>query len=1129
LWANGTSPSAPAHHGGGGLLGGIEGFVHNAGNDALNFITQGMPALGGLIGNNFAAISGIPELYGLTGLPGSNYASHILPATLSADKQFVKGTFDYYVNKYGPILGSIAAGHPGSALEQFGHALYKNPLYTGLDVASLVTGGEGAIAKIGTLAARGSMDLSAVEAAQAAGQAAAERAASQAAPLGADVAKAAGDAALAMAGADPMSIAALKQEAFMQAVRDQPAWLRRFTDQSIGPESPRYRAPIKGEVSPGEGAPPQSVEVPRRPYSAKPLERAIQKGTDWIKQGIADRFPDSPIVGDAAKAARYQAKVARMGRTTAKARGLKIADHMGAAALTRAIKGLGSMPLVRELRMNEIERFASTLFAKGVTIDQAEAFFRRKLAEYEAAGRSTKDVAYNLHLAERVPNDMRNLETAPARVQRVVAEIRNLNANSREYLAAGAGMTVDQMRQRAYNEAAQIAGVSKYDPATGAFTKPPADWKPAYDPQYTGPVRARTRGAGERPPIQHGNMFAPVKMKSFHGMMTADQTLDPSLLVAYHRDLLPKIEMNRTLFGTDPHKIGGIVNGFLFHDENGAVISGSRAAQLLHRYDPNTTVLVYVGTLRKGFQRASDLADASAQFDQAMRNFEVSPEIAAGLERGVYPAGTKASDYVLMSKSGYDALLNGARGASHGALGIYDGILNTWKGLILGLRPAFLVHVTLSHLTQYAMLAANDMRAILDVGAADGLVRQAMERVDPGVGMGFSGTEPPSMYRDPVMRKGHYVSPGIVRRTKYQAERIPASFFHFNDWIQERIRAGGWYSQAKQVARDQGFSVRQMTPDQIIQAIADNPALTAETSRRFTAMLGDYIHFSPFEQDVMRRIFPFYSWLRVATRLAFNLPLEHPLRAQMLAVSGIAAQAVMDPQGIQGKLPIYSRGYEPLLGTPLGMGTGAYNPFTDVGNIISGLMEGGPQGVAQALYSSSASPIVQLIASQVTGTDPMTGQPFYSPSGFDGTFTSSHGATMKIDPVTGLPTYTQAPVPSIFQQIAEQLPGESTLRALLSGSQHPYATTSDLALIENALGHPQASQQQLFAPSSKAPPAVGAIPYLTTLAQFGGLPVKTVDPQNELAVIQHLLAAYNAAQQNTQASQQQAANTLGGG
>lgn len=45
---------------------------------------------------------------------------------------------------------------------------------------------------------------------------------------------------------------------------------------------------------------------------------------------------------------------------------------------------------------------------------------------------------------------------------------------------------------------------------------------------------------------------------------------------------------------------------------------------------------------------------------------------------------------------------------------------------------------------------------------------------------------------------------------------------------------------------------------------------------------GDFTHLQPFERQVMRRVFPFYTWLRHITQLAFHLVAHDPLRVAWL-------------------------------------------------------------------------------------------------------------------------------------------------------------------------------------------------------------------------------------------------------
>jgi len=1143
-----------AVHGIGTAASDVGGIFQNAANDAINFATQGVPAIADLAASNAAAP--FAAGYGVTGLPGSSGAMHFAEAVPQADLNAVKGIGSYYGSKYGPIfadaarglldlgMGNVggAAGDFGGAQVQFAKDFYSHPLYTGLDVAGLVSGGEGALADLGSIAPR----------------LASRGAFADAAAAGADSASAT-DAALA---------------AHAASIAGQPDWLQAFTDPA--------RRVRPGKVFTADTTGRQVVKGVKR-YSAKPLTRTFQKQLDAATNWVQDAIPaETPHLGSFARAGRVEAKTARTMAQTAKAAGYLGAKEAGSHALAGVLNKMGRIPGLRGLSNNMVEHSAVFWLAHGVTMDEVVRFYQGVVADLKDAGKDPNAAEHNLHLAERAPSAYNSLESSPPHIQEAVARFRTLMDNTRQTAQNTLGLTPDQMANREHLAQNVMRFGSHWNPnlvkQTPELLKATADhWaaikrltaaengtdvveasraRSAADEALAkyqlarehakGGLTAPTIPAGEsyRPGVYvpHRPMVGPVGgpggdftgnagfgapgFHETHGQLLASGNIrpDPSLAIAYSEGIFTRASMLKGLFGDDTRANPGIVDGWIVHDPNtGERLTGPLAV-VKWQSDPQNLAVINMRTISDALSRAQELSLSGAReigvpLDPVVPDAEV-------LQLAAKDWPGRPTDYVVVARPAADAWREIVQtGRLSGPLAAYDKMLGWWKVGVLGLRPAFQVHVTLSHMSQYAILAAGDFRSIFQVGKDGSDLRTAIAAHEPTSAMGFQPAERISLF------KLHTPGPGVkdagwVVRVGQQMVRIPRASFRLNDAMQNRIRAAGYLAAAKQVGRDIGLPVSKMSPEDVIAYLARDPAASAEVLREFSNFLGDYIHYTPFEQQWLRRIFPFYSWLRVATRLSFSLPVGHPLRAEALAIAARGAQVAIDPQNVQGQLPIYDRGYMPILGTHAAIGMSTANPFSDVARMLGGLEQGGPSGLAQALYAGSASPFVQFGASAITGTDPLTGQPYYAPPGFGDTVTSQYGATMKIDPTTGLPTYTSAPAPGLGQQIASQIPLESTLRGLLSGSGHPYPTTSDLSLLESALGIGSPPPQDAFTPPSQTPGVLGSVPYLTTGSSFLGLPYKTYDPQNEQAVIQRLLAAYQSAGQSTQSEQQRLLNQI---
>jgi hypothetical protein len=99
-------------------------------------------------------------------------------------------------------------------------------------------------------------------------------------------------------------------------------------------------------------------------------------------------------------------------------------------------------------------------------------------------------------------------------------------------------------------------------------------------------------------------------------------------------------------------------------------------------------------------------------------------------------------------------------------------------------------------------------------------------------------------------------------------------------------------------------------------------------------VLPDYLSMTPFEQNVFRRIFPFYPFTQHIMRLTATYPLDHPLRV------AIAANVVRAMQQDLGGLPDKYLSIVNVGGRSINLKN--YNPFGDVGEkfTLLGFMAG---------------------------------------------------------------------------------------------------------------------------------------------------------------------------------------------
>lgn len=96
---------------------------------------------------------------------------------------------------------------------------------------------------------------------------------------------------------------------------------------------------------------------------------------------------------------------------------------------------------------------------------------------------------------------------------------------------------------------------------------------------------------------------------------------------------------------------------------------------------------------------------------------------------------------------------------------------------------------------------------------------------------------------------------------------------------------------------------------------------------RANAFIGDYLGLDGFEQNVLRRIIPFYPWTKAMTMLAFRVPYLAPVKSMLWhRMSQFIMKQTEDPE-----MPQYTRGRVPIFalkdGRQVWVNIASYSPF----------------------------------------------------------------------------------------------------------------------------------------------------------------------------------------------------------
>jgi len=209
----------------------------------------------------------------------------------------------------------------------------------------------------------------------------------------------------------------------------------------------------------------------------------------------------------------------------------------------------------------------------------------------------------------------------------------------------------------------------------------------------------------------------------------------------------------------------------------------------------------------------------------------------------------------------------------------------------------------------------------------------------------------------------------------------------------------------------------------------------------------DYSRSTPFERQIMRRVFPYYKFYKHSTDLITRFPFEHPLKARLARTMGSAAlQDVKDtmkewgldwdkdvPPAMRDSLPM-SKEIDPNTGEPViwMYNTKGPNPFSQLSGYVA-------EQATQML-----NPVIKVFIEQATGTN------LFTRERYRGAISSYTGR--EYDPDTGQ-IVDSFNAPSVPESFLRSFWPYQTVRELVAQGRMPVDTAS---LIDMATSSPEA-------------------------------------------------------------------------
>lgn len=198
---------------------------------------------------------------------------------------------------------------------------------------------------------------------------------------------------------------------------------------------------------------------------------------------------------------------------------------------------------------------------------------------------------------------------------------------------------------------------------------------------------------------------------------------------------------------------------------------------------------------------------------------------------------------------------------------------------------------------------------------------------------------------------------------------ITDKMFAFNQFFEDVERRAAYLHSVDKVGKRMLKSAGQniVKQDELLKATLKDENVLNAVMKNVDDTLGDYINMTPVERRVIRKIVPFYSWLRTITRYTLSLAETNPFRATMTNKLSMILNEEND------KLPEYQQGSIPTnfkssrTNKPLRLNYEHSIPFSTFGDTVDN-----PVGLVNPLFTQSLEAVL--------GKRNFMNKPFVSPN-----------------------------------------------------------------------------------------------------------------------------------------------------
>ncbi len=335
-----------------------------------------------------------------------------------------------------------------------------------------------------------------------------------------------------------------------------------------------------------------------------------------------------------------------------------------------------------------------------------------------------------------------------------------------------------------------------------------------------------------------------------------------------------------------------------------------------------------------------------------------------------------------ISNGDYNTIFGDFRGSNHMMIRALDHATDFWRTLTLTYRPAWVVNNFIGQTFLYAMNHSTP-------GGAKAYARAALHQVRG------RDTLTPELQGGFIRSESHLAKKkmGATSRTGRAAQGVVNAEHGLREWItkvnaisSDNIPREAAYraTAASHLKRMKDTNVKLDDFLEQLRATRTDPSadpklakLHAEITQDVLDQLIDFGDLSHFERTAIRRVVPFYSWIKGILKASGHLLLHSPQKLLILYL--LASQGEKVNEDIFGPGASIVEGFAPIGkakgDVQGGLSTTGLNPFATVGQTIGetkGFFEGNAAPADNIFLQTN--PWVQALATVITKSDPFSGQ-----------------------------------------------------------------------------------------------------------------------------------------------------------